>query len=178
MDRKEAVAIIYYVTHFRPYLYVRKFTLLTDHKPLVWFQNSKDPCSRVSRWRLKLAEFDKKQENSKNEVKPLKRRNLNPVIVPGDVDDFSEILEVQLLNIDSKILEFFQEFLYLASRLIFIKIFLLSPIFAEKYEHLSWKTVTTRAQEINQQGKVKHLNQDENLNLLGKKHEAGQEKIY
>ena len=25
---------------------------------LVWFQNSKDPCSRVTRWKLKLAEYD------------------------------------------------------------------------------------------------------------------------
>ena len=31
---------------------------MTDHEPLVWFQNSKNPCSRVSRWRLKLAEYD------------------------------------------------------------------------------------------------------------------------
>ena len=31
---------------------------MTDHKPLVWFQNSKDPCSRVPRVRLKLAEYD------------------------------------------------------------------------------------------------------------------------
>ena len=31
---------------------------MTDNKPLVWFQNSKDPCSRVSRWRLNLAEYD------------------------------------------------------------------------------------------------------------------------
>ena len=46
------------VNHFRPYLYGRKFTLVTDHKPLVWFQNNKDPCSRLSRWRLKLAEYD------------------------------------------------------------------------------------------------------------------------
>ena len=118
-------------------MYGKKFTLLTDHKPLVWFQNSKDPCSRVSRWRLKLAEYDfdviykagkmnvnadvlsrnpiddnnekskylqdddndtfmtfqekmffkktfrrKKQENSKNEVRPPKQRNLHPRIVP------------------------------------------------------------------------------------------------
>ena len=42
---KEALAIIFCVTHFRPYLHERKFTLVTDHKPLVWFQNSKDPCS-------------------------------------------------------------------------------------------------------------------------------------
>ena len=55
---KEALAILFCVTHLRPYLYVRKFTLVTDHKPLVWFQNSKDPCSSVSRWRLKLAEYD------------------------------------------------------------------------------------------------------------------------
>ena len=41
---KEALAIIFCVTDFRPYLYRRKFTLVTDHKPLVWFQNSKDPC--------------------------------------------------------------------------------------------------------------------------------------
>ena len=51
--------IIYYcVTHFRTYLYRRKFFLVTDHKPLVWFENSEDPCSRVSRWRLELAEYD------------------------------------------------------------------------------------------------------------------------
>ena len=43
---------------FRPYLHGRKFIFVTDHKPLVWFQNSKDPRSRVTRWKLKLAEYD------------------------------------------------------------------------------------------------------------------------
>ena len=42
--KKETFAKIFCVTHFRPYLYGRNFTLVTDHKPLVWFQNSKDPC--------------------------------------------------------------------------------------------------------------------------------------
>ena len=46
---KEALAIIFCVTHFRHCLYGKQFTLVTDNKPLVWFQNSKDPCSRVSR---------------------------------------------------------------------------------------------------------------------------------
>ena len=151
----EALAIIFCVTHFRPYLHGRKFTLVTDQKLLVWFQNSKDPCSRVSRWKLKLAEYDfdviykagkmnvnadalsrnpiddnkeksknlgadandtfmtsqeemfskktftrNKQEKSKNEVRPSKRSNLNPEIVPDDVDHFSEISEAHVLNID------------------------------------------------------------------------------
>ena len=41
-----------------------------------------------------------KQENSENEVKPSKQRNLNPEIIPDDVDHFSEIPETQILNID------------------------------------------------------------------------------
>ena len=109
-----------------------------------------------------------KQENSENEVKPLRRRNLNPGIVPDDVDHFSEISEAHMLNIDSKIPEYFQEFLNeelfseigknileytnlfenMASRLIFMTILLLSPVFFKKYENLSWKTITTGAQKI------------------------------
>ena len=52
-----------------------------------------------------------KQENSKNKEKPLKRRYLNPVILPDGVDHFSEIWEAHILNIDSKLPEFFQDFL-------------------------------------------------------------------
>ena len=52
-----------------------------------------------------------KQETSKNEVKPLKRRYLNLVIVPNDADHFSETSEAQISNIGSKIPEIFQDFL-------------------------------------------------------------------
>ena len=44
---------------------------------------------------------------------------MNLVIVPEDEDHFGEISEAQILNIDSKILEFFQEFL---SKVLFIEI--------------------------------------------------------
>ena len=55
---KELLAIVYCVGHFRPYLYGQKFTLITDHKPLVWLHSVKDPTSRLVRWRLKLAEYE------------------------------------------------------------------------------------------------------------------------
>jgi len=30
----------------------------SDHKPLVWVMNVKDPGSRLLRWRIQLAEYD------------------------------------------------------------------------------------------------------------------------
>ena len=50
-------------------------------------------------------------KKTENEVRPSKRRNLNPGIVPDDIHHFSEIPEAQILNIDSKIPKFLQEFL-------------------------------------------------------------------
>lgn len=57
---KESLAIIYCMNHFRPYLYGKQFTIVTDHKPLQWLHSVKDPTSRLIRWRLKLAEYDYK----------------------------------------------------------------------------------------------------------------------
>ena len=55
---KELLAIIFAVQHFRPYLYGRKFLLVTDHRPLVWLHNLKDPNSRLGRRKVKLSEYD------------------------------------------------------------------------------------------------------------------------
>lgn len=59
---RELLAIVWSVKHFRPYLYGRKFILITDHRPLTWLFSIKDPGSRLARWRLKLEEYDYKIE--------------------------------------------------------------------------------------------------------------------
>ena len=55
---KECLAIIYAVQHFRSYVYGHRFTLVTDHRPLIWMNSVKDPISRLLGWRLKLANYD------------------------------------------------------------------------------------------------------------------------
>ena len=54
----ECLAIVYGVKQFRPYLYRRKFIILSDHRPLTWLFNLKDPLSKLARWRIQLEEYD------------------------------------------------------------------------------------------------------------------------
>ena len=55
---KEILAIVWGMQYFRPYLYGKHFRVVTDHKPLTWIMNVKDPGSRLLRWRIKLEEYD------------------------------------------------------------------------------------------------------------------------
>lgn len=55
---KELLAIVWACKYFRPYLFGRKFTIYTDHRPLVWLFKLKEPNSKLIRWRLKLEEFN------------------------------------------------------------------------------------------------------------------------
>lgn len=54
---QELSAIHWAVNHFRPYLYGRKFTIRTDHNPLVYLFSLKNPASKLTRMRLDLEEF-------------------------------------------------------------------------------------------------------------------------
>lgn len=53
---KEFLAIVWAVKHFRPYLYGRKFKLLTDHQPLTYSMT--DANRRIVRGKIALEEFD------------------------------------------------------------------------------------------------------------------------
>ena len=51
---KELVAIHWAVNHFKPYVYGRKFTIRTDHRPLVYLFGMKNPTSKLTRIRQDL----------------------------------------------------------------------------------------------------------------------------
>lgn len=55
---KELLAIDWACKYFRPYLFGRRFTLYTDHKPLTYALNLKDPHSKLIRYKLRLEEYD------------------------------------------------------------------------------------------------------------------------
>lgn len=60
---KEALSIIFGVKHFHQYLYGRKFTIVTDHKPLLSLFSEKKAIPqmaspRVQRWALTIAAYD------------------------------------------------------------------------------------------------------------------------
>ncbi|XP_070404318.1 uncharacterized protein [Nothobranchius furzeri] len=58
VTRRELLAVVLAVRHFRPYLLGTKFLLRTDHASLTWMLNFRQPEGQVARWLEILQEFD------------------------------------------------------------------------------------------------------------------------
>jgi len=54
----ELLAFLFATKQFICYLYGRRFTVYTDHRALKWLLNLQDPSSRLTRWAVKLSEYD------------------------------------------------------------------------------------------------------------------------
>lgn len=91
---KELLSILFGCKTFRPYLYGRKFNIITDHRPLTWLMNHKDPGSKLQRWRLKLSEYEYEITYRKGKLNAaadaLSRYPVNPIdnIDPMNIDDY------------------------------------------------------------------------------------------
>lgn len=55
---KELKSIIWSIDNFKPYLFGRKFTIRTDHKPLTWLFSMKNANQKLMRWKIELGEYN------------------------------------------------------------------------------------------------------------------------
>ena len=63
VTRRELLAVVKAMKHFRPYLYGTKFTLRTDHASLRWLCRRKEPSAQVTRWQEIMSAFSYKLEH-------------------------------------------------------------------------------------------------------------------
>lgn len=95
---KEALAIIWAVKKFEPYLYGYKFLLITDHKPLTFIKTS-DKNSKILRWRLELGKFEydiKYKEGKSNVVADALSRKIE--VNTNEVEELESETDLQTVH--------------------------------------------------------------------------------
>ena len=55
---KECLSLVEWIKYWRPYIYGRPFTAITDHKALLWVFKKRDTSDRLMRWTLALQDHD------------------------------------------------------------------------------------------------------------------------
>jgi len=58
VTRKELLAVIYFLRHFKQYLLGRRFTVRTDYAALTWLRKTPDPIGQQARWVEQLEEYE------------------------------------------------------------------------------------------------------------------------
>ena len=95
-SEKELLAIIKSVENWKVYLYGRKFTIYTDHQPLIWLINKKNPHPRLERWNMQLSvyQYEIKYKKGKDNLvaDALSRLPDESDIDPNTNEDYLDIL--------------------------------------------------------------------------------------
>lgn len=58
VTRKELLAVVHFVKHYRHYLYGKRFLLRTDHGSLKWLLRFKNPEGQLARWLEVISTYD------------------------------------------------------------------------------------------------------------------------
>ena len=56
--KRETLAIVTFIRHFKHYLPRRRFKKMIDHRALQWLHSFKDPSGPTAKWLEKIAAFD------------------------------------------------------------------------------------------------------------------------
>ena len=58
VSEKELLAIVMATEHFHQYSYGVHFVIQRDHQPLAWLLNKADALSRITRWLIRIRNYD------------------------------------------------------------------------------------------------------------------------
>jgi transposase InsO family protein len=84
ISEREALALYEGVKFFQPYLWLQKFTIITDHSALKFMFKSKNTVPKIARWALYLSDF-----NYEIEYKSGKTHVVPDYLSRNDCDEFS-----------------------------------------------------------------------------------------
>ena len=97
----ELLGIIFGVKFFKHYLLDTHFIIITDHQPLVYLMNLKNPLSRLARWKYYLLEYNfsiQYKAGSTNKADALTRMYTINEIIENTYENFIKDISTKLIT--------------------------------------------------------------------------------